>query len=594
MFDFSYKKNSNDSLFRDFEKEDLTNIYNIQNYIPLYNTFFSLNEKNWNSINLNNQKHIQSIYSKTSNNIYNIQINNNKITTSFFKFSPLIDPVKYMYGKYSHYSDSQLYSIPTFKNVQENDVDEIHDRMLRKNNVSYVDGFFSYLSSKLKQEHGIINCQEYYGSFLGLKRDFKIDIFEDIEYFSDSDFFYDNNDKLFTIDEEYKELFDVNHSRKNKQPLDIIEDSKIECCYEDITELDNSINEIFQTTKPNTNNNIIQLEDVNINDADIIYEFNLPNEKQEKLILDKNASNDENEHSEYGDDSCCSSRSSKTSHNEDKNTECSGTNSDSHSDSDTYSTLSDEQLIATIHKIPVQIICLENLKETLDDYMNKCDVEDNEWVSILLQIIFTLIIYQKAYEFTHNDLHTNNIMYSETEEEYVYYKYNKEYYRVPTYGKIWKIIDFGRAIYTFKGKRIISDSYHKNEDAGTQFNFAEYYDKSKPIVEPNYAFDLCRLSCSLFDYFFDSIKDVKDCKDRLSILIDEWCRDDNNRNVLYKDNNKERYPGFKLYKMITRTVSKHTPVNQLKNPLFSKMKVKRRHLKKSSVVVDIDKIPCYA
>jgi len=588
MFDLSYKKNKNSVLFSEFEKENLTNLKHPQNYIPLYNTFFSLNETNWNSINLNNSKHIQNIYSREtdSENTFTIKANN-KLLKSFFKFSPLIDPVKYMYGKYSNNTDEQIYTLPTLDDVKNNDLNHVQERMLRKNNVSYVDGFFSYLSSKLKDSHGFINGQEYYGSFLGIKNNFKFNIFEDIEYLSDSNYFFENSGKIFTIDEEYQELF-KSQSRKNKLPLNIDESAEIETLdhVQHIDTIDPSINDIFVCENPSTN--IIDLQDVDISDNELVFEFNLPEHKE----LDNNSGKD----CDTSSSSNCSSRTSATSHNSgNENSESVNTGSESGSDtdSDTYSTLSDDVINATIKKIPVQVICQEKLVETLDDYMNGCDVCDDEWVCIFSQIIFSLLLYQKVFDFTHNDLHTNNIMYNETNEEFVFYKYKKEYYKVRTFGKIWKIIDFGRAIYTFKGKLIVSDSYHKNEDAGTQFNFGEYYNKDKPLVKPNQAFDLCRLGCSLFDFFFDSIKDTKDCEDNLSKLIKEWCEDDNKKNILYKDNDKERYPGFKLYKMITRSVTKHTPENQLKNPLFSRLKSSRRHLKKSSVVVDIDKIPSY-
>ena len=86
----------------------------------------------------------------------------------------------------------------------------------------------------------------------------------------------------------------------------------------------------------------------------------------------------------------------------------------------------------------------------------------------------TLITYQKIFDFTHNDLHTNNIMYQKTERTFINYKYNNVYYRVPTYGKIYKIVDFGRAIYKYKGNIICSDSYAIDGDAHTQYNTEPY------------------------------------------------------------------------------------------------------------------------
>ena len=49
-------------------------------------------------------------------------------------------------------------------------------------------------------------------------------------------------------------------------------------------------------------------------------------------------------------------------------------------------------------------------------------------------------------------------------------------------GSIFKIIDFGRAIYKFKGVTVCSDSFHKNGDAGTQYNFEPYFNNKKPPI----------------------------------------------------------------------------------------------------------------
>jgi hypothetical protein len=80
----------------------------------------------------------------------------------------------------------------------------------------------------------------------------------------------------------------------------------------------------------------------------------------------------------------------------------------------------------------------------------------------------------------------------------------------------------------------------------------------------------------------------------------EWCTDDNGKNILYKRSGEERYPNFKLYKMIARIVHKHTPENQLNLPIFAsylqngkeKKKIKSKQ-KSKTVVLDIDVIPKY-
>ena len=197
------------------------------------------------------------------------------------------------------------------------------------------------------------------------------------------------------------------------------------------------------------------------------------------------------------------------------------------------------------------------------------NISINEWKSILMQVIMTLITYQKCFKFTHNDLHTNNIMYNTTDKKYLYYKFNKKVYKVPTYGKIFKLIDFGRSIYKFKGKIMCSDSFHPKGDAATQYNCEPYYNENKPKIEPNYSFDLCRLACSLYDYFIDEDDTIEDL-DSISKLIHSWILDDREKNILYKKNGDERYPDFKLYKMITRLVHNHTPQKQLDNPIFQK------------------------
>jgi len=211
-----------------------------------------------------------------------------------------------------------------------------------------------------------------------------------------------------------------------------------------------------------------------------------------------------------------------------------------------------------------------------------------EWSAILMQIVMTLIVYQEKFYCIHNDLHNANVMYIETDKSFLYYKYNDKHYKVPTFGKIWKIIDFGRAIYKFKGNVIFSDSFSPSGDASSQYNCEPYFNPNKKVVAPNFNFDLCRLACSLYDYLEEE-EELEPIFD----LINDWLKDYKGRNVLYKKNGDERYPEFKLYKMISRTVTNNLPKNQLERPIFSQYCVSKKNIKKKQSIMNIDEIPEY-
>ena len=180
-----------------------------------------------------------------------------------------------------------------------------------------------------------------------------------------------------------------------------------------------------------------------------------------------------------------------------------------------------------------------------------------------------LYLYQKAFDFTHNDLHTNNVMCISTTEEFLHYKIMGKYYKIPTFGRIYKIIDFGRAIYTVNGTVLCSDSFSENGTAHTQYNCEPFYNPKKPLIKPNYSFDLCRLSCSMVDFIVEDIKHINNYrKVPIYDLIISWLYDDNGVNILYKKNGEERYPDFKLYKMIARIVHNHLPENQFSHDCF--------------------------
>ena len=86
-------------------------------------------------------------------------------------------------------------------------------------------------------------------------------------------------------------------------------------------------------------------------------------------------------------------------------------------------------------------------------------------------------------------------------------------------------------------------------------------------------------------------------------IIQKWCQDDEGDSVLYTETGKDRYPYFKLYKMIARTVHNHIPSKEIENELFTPFRVETaaktkkealKGMKKEDIYIDIDSIPDYS
>jgi hypothetical protein len=99
------------------------------------------------------------------------------------------------------------------------------------------------------------------------------------------------------------------------------------------------------------------------------------------------------------------------------------------------------------------------------------------------------------------------------------------------------------------------------------------------------------LGCSIFDFFVEELDDLDKIKSNIKKIILGWCIDDKDRNILYKNNGQERYPDFKLYKMIARTVHKHIPEKVLQNPYFDKYLVAKKNINKKNNIMNIDDYP---
>jgi hypothetical protein len=597
----TYVKRKNTSIFQELEKKVFVNI---QNYSPIYNKFLLLNETNYNSVNLNHTFFLKDVLVNLEDydcgkNIWDclvedIESGQNTSTRVFFKMAPLLDPFKYLIGKYNATDDS-LFTLPSL--IEGSPLP--HAKINDPNNSAYVDGLFSFLSSRLIYKYNFLNGVDYYGSFVGIQNNFTMNISDDLDYLVKSEYFNKNKGVLFTTDDySFLTKSDIDNSVK-KLPLIKIDSEESETNIL-TTSIESIENELFDNLFLDTNDNTYTLDTLKEQNLDLI-----------DILNNDIEINDTDLKATIKSGSTCSSRTSHTSKD---------TKEDSESKWDTASDEADEESLdsndnqstsastninedeycvnAVIPKFPVLMICMENCKNTFDNLILDNDLSEDEWLSALMQVIMILISYQKAFSFTHNDLHTNNIMYVKTNEKWIYYCYKKKYYKVPTFGRIFKIIDFGRAIYKYQGQLFCSDSFQPGGDADTQYNTEPYFKPDKARIEPNNSFDLCRLACSIFDYVIDDLDEINDLDncETIARIIYEWCLDDNGVNILYKNNGQERYPDFKLYKMISRCVHHHTPQAQLERNEFAKFLTSKNHMSKvnPSNIVNIDTIPSFA
>jgi len=625
-----------DSLVENWEKEDVVNhpfyepykIHHLQQYNPIYSVFFELNDKNYNSISFNHKYHVHSLREV-------ISVKTGAIIEKdvFVKFSPLIDPIRYMTGKYGslNLDTPESLKLPQLKHTDAgHEPKSIEHKLFSIHNASYVDCFFYYLSSMLLNKCNFVHGIDFYGSYLGIQKYFKVNIEEDTEYLENFDFFNSNVDKLFFMEnwksQNEREDRAGGSSHKNKKKIQILsfdnrpenESDIIPIITPDVLDIplvaekkhsyESDIIEMY-SKKTLTNNNDSSEEDESTEDDNDSTEDDDADATESDDDADAKESDDDADAKESDDDADAKESDDDVStewkdetgddcvDEEDANEEDLDEEDldEEDSDDDDEDDITDEnETYSYIKNFPVQMICMEKCDGTLDRLFMEDAIDEMSGLSAMFQIIMTLIIYQEVFHFTHNDLHTNNITYVETERTHLYYKFNDIVYRVPTYGRIYKIIDFGRAIYKFQNKTFCSDSFSSHGDASTQYNFPPFYNTKKPLVLPNYSFDLCRLGCSIYDFVIEenTYKPVLKHMDNFQRLIYELCLDDEGKNILYKKSGDERFPGFKLYKAISHKVTQHTPQNQLQKPVFRRFVCNKQRVKEThrGDTIDIDAI----
>lgn len=282
---------------------------------------------------------------------------------------------------------------------------------------------------------------------------------------------------------------------------------------------------------------------------------------------------------------------------------------------------------AILKNFPVQLTVLERCDGTLDDLMedevdedatpDMRETKEQRWTAWMFQVIAGLAVAQQTYDFVHNDLHTNNVMWSGTGETHLYYHVTgavggDRFYKVPTFGRIMKIIDFGRATFrppaaTVDNSVWFPDAFAPDADAGHQYNCGRYFVQGEPKVLPNKSFDLCRLAVAMLETLWpepvplvsphktmtkEPGRTQYETTSPLWNMMWLWLTDKHGKNMLFDPAGQERYPQFDLYCAIARDVQNAVPAQQLTLPLFdAAFRCRRKDIPADATIWKLQAIP---
>ena len=160
-------------------------------------------------------------------------------------------------------------------------------------------------------------------------------------------------------------------------------------------------------------------------------------------------------------------------------------------------------------------------------------------------------------------------MFQTTENKYLYYKYNNIYFRVPTHGYIFKIIDFGRAIFKYRDKVYMNDVFSDYGEAGGQYTYPKQVqftiERDKEYINPNYHFDLCRLSMTILEEL-----NSKEYSEESLKFLNHMCK--NSCDISFCDMPDDFY----LYKSIARDAYNCLPREVIMNDIFKSYRIKKK------------------
>jgi hypothetical protein len=508
-----------------------------------------------------------------------------ELCDTFVKCIHLLNPIDIIKEKYVCPEHPLL---PQSEKTWKNTLLKLHSH----NNQAYVDTVANFVLSRFRELNLTPHCVLYYGATTGISKNYQFNISNEYDTYRQCRWFWkgmESHGAKLTISQPDPDIEEIPNFEEIYKEL-------ITCPFSDD---ESELSEVeFEPIQVDSNIDISDIESIKSftfdtieDDAQNIKDIFEINKKITKRTSIKKSENSDSSESEDDTDTS----------NED--------NTEDGSDSEESIEL-DLDICLEIPNMPVILVHQEAQEGVMDSLLDEDEIDGHDrgsqgwearWIAWLFQVVAALTFLQSAICFTHNDLHSNNIVWRKTDKKFLHYKAKDgTIWRVPTFGKIFSIIDFGRSIFRLGKHLWVSDDHWPDQDAGEQYNFGPFFDHTRPKNSPNESFDLCRLSVSLIDGLFDEVPPKKKGKcvpimseegtwkvyettSQLYNLLWSWTIDDKGHTVYETEDGEEKYEGFELYVRIAHDVHKAVPKEQLHRPIFQQFKWKQKVAQDESI-----------
>jgi hypothetical protein len=467
----------------------------------------------------------------------NSDLSGSVVRSAFLKVTHLLDPIQWIHGCYSLPKETGL---PWHHKAWQKTWQKLQD----PGNQAYVEAIASYALGRLRENDTSPHFNIFYGAFCARAETYRYNLTDDYFSYRHERWFWKGHER---------DLFKFHVVNAIDPTIPVPDD-----ILESLLKRGSISSESSSYTSSNSKESSVL----------------------ESIVVDEN-----------GDNGSLNSADSMNEVSFVEGSVASGTDS-SNTDKEDYN------IYADIPNYPVMLILSEINESTMDTLLTDVvsvgaspgtDEWELRWTAWIFQVLSAISCVQTILGFTHNDLHTNNVVWTATEEPFLYYKTNADVvFRLPTFGKIFKIIDFGRAIFTINSKMFISDDFKDDNDAAGQYVFSPLVNKFKKEIPPNPSFDMCRIAVSLLDGLFpkrpnelpngeilstESGLTVKETVSPLYNLLWSWMIDDKGRTVFINPDGTERFPDFDLYKHIAEYIHCAIPSRQFSKPVFESFQI---------------------